>query len=135
MHPPERPSVPFVGYLHVERESCERFLKIEYYAQIAMMGMESTHSLITYSEKEECYRMWSFSSSREEPMLLRGNFEGSTLVMVSDPIHMIWGLQKVRCSFYPVDQNSVCYRTELWGIDGYKPYFEGIFTRDALSVL
>jgi hypothetical protein len=135
LYPPDRSPLPFVGHLHVERESCERFLRMEFFGQISMLGFESVHSLITYCEKTGMYRMWSFASSQEEPMSLQGKFEGPSLVLISDPTEMIWGLQRVRCSFTPLGEGIVDYRLDLWTIDGYAPYFQGTYTNSYVHAL
>jgi hypothetical protein len=135
VYPPGGSPHPFVGHLHVERESCERFLRMEFFGQISMLGWESVHSLITYSEKAKNYRMWSFSSSQEEPLSFQGKFEGSSLVLVSDPTEMVWGLQRVRCIFTPLCESMVEYRLDFWTIDGYTPYFQGTYTNASVHAL
>lgn len=125
--PPGRFPVPYTGYMHVEREHCERFLRMEFFGQIPILGIESIHSLITYSRKMECYRMWSFASSHEEPMLMYGEFDGSKLVFVSDPVEMVWGIERMRCSFTALGEGIVDHSAELWTIDGYQPYFRATY--------
>ncbi len=120
--------VEFTGHLKVDREECERFLRMDFFGCIPMLGSESIQSMITYSEIENCYRMWSFASSQEEPMFFTGQFDGFSLVFVSEPTEMIWGPQRMRCTFTPLREGVVDYSAELWTIDGYIPYFRAIYT-------
>lgn len=131
---PGRLPVPYTGYMHVEREQCERFLRMEFYGQIPILGTESIHSLVTYSRKLECYRMWSFAASQEEPMLMRGEFDGSRLVFVSDPVEMVWGIERMRCSFAALGEGTVDHCAELWTIDGYQPYFRATYAVATVNV-
>lgn len=125
--PPGRLPVPFTGFMHVEREQCERYLRMDFFGQIPILGTESIHSMITYSEKHLCYRMWSFAASQEEPMLMRGDFEGDKLTFVSEPTEMVWGIERMRCTFTPLTDGIVDYCAELWTIDGYQPYFRATY--------
>lgn len=131
---PELPPVQFTGYLHAEREQCERFLRMEFFGQIPVLGTKSTHSLITYSEKLNCFKMWCFSSTQEEPMQMQGDFQGRSLVFVSDPVEMRWGFERIRCSFTPLAEGVVDYFAELWSIDGYVPYFRATYREASIRV-
>lgn len=125
--------VPFSGYMHVEREECDRFMRMDFFGQIPFLGTESIHSLITYSDKHQCYRMWSFASSQEDPMLFRGNFSGDTLTFVSEPMEMVWGIERMRCSFCQITDGVVEYCAELWTIDGYQPYFRAVYSVSTIT--
>ncbi len=135
LYPPGRVPVEFTGHLHVEREECERFLRIEFFGKVPMLGDESIHSLVTYSRKHECFQMWSFASSQEQPMLLRGHFEGRRLVFVSDPTEMVWGPQRMRCTFTHLADGVVDYQADLWTIDGYTPYFRATYSQATVNLV
>ena len=132
--PPGRLPVPFTGYMTVEREHCERFLRMDFFGQIPILGVESVHSLITYSRRMECYRMWCFATSQEDPMLMKGSFEGSKLTFVSDPMEMVWGIERMRCCFTELDEGVVDYSSELWTIDGYQPYSRATYAFATVAV-
>lgn len=135
LYPPGRVPVEFVGHLHVEREECERFLRIEFFGRVPMLGDESIHSLVTYSSKLDCFQMWSFASSQEQPMLLRGHFEDRSLIFVSDPTEMVWGAQRMRCTFTALAEGVVDYCADLWTIDGYTPYFRATYSQATVHVV
>src|SRR5437870_8112679 len=92
MYPPGGKRLTYNAYCNVSREACERFVKIEFYADIPDLGIESFTAFLTYSTRKDCYEMWLFSSSAEEPLHMTGAFKGDQLVMVSDPWSMPWGL-------------------------------------------
>jgi hypothetical protein len=127
LYPPGQPPVEFEAHVSCSREECERFLRCEFYAEIPNLGVESFLALITYSEKMHCYRMWAFASSQEDPMHMTGHFEDDKLVFVSDPSSMIWGLQRMRSTFTPLQDGSVDYQAELWEPEGYVRYCTVIF--------
>lgn len=101
------------------REHCDRFLQIKFFAKIPAIGDESFNAMITFSSKRDCYEMWLFSSSNEEPLHMTGNFSGPDLVFVSDPWPMAWGLQRLRATFTHEADEEVSYLCELWEPDGY----------------
>lgn len=134
LFPPNRTPVRFDGHLHVEREHSDRFLRLEFYGEAASIGMESIHSLMSYSEKLGCYRMWNFLSSQEDPLEMHGEFTDGNLVFVSDPTHTVWGLQQMRCTFSPLAEGVVEYYAELWDIAGYTPYFHATYAMSSVLV-
>jgi hypothetical protein len=134
LYPPEMDPIQFQGYFSVSREACERFLRIEFYGDIPNVGIESIHALLTYCSKIGAYRMWSFATSQEESLVMTGNFEGDSLVMVSEPADMIWGLQKLRTRFTPREDGIFTCYSELWTIDGYVPYSEAAYRQQSAIV-
>ena len=122
LYPPESPPVQFQAYVMGSWEHCERFIKLDFFADIPGLGAETFRALITYSSTLKCYRMWAFSSSQEEPVHMTGEFDGSSLVFVSDPTNMIWGLQRLRYTFEPLGDDSVQMLGERWEPDGYAKY-------------
>jgi len=78
--------------------------------------------------------MWCFTSSQEAPLVLSGNFERETLVLVSEPADMIWGLQKMRIKYRPLAEGIVECLAELWTIDGFVPYFFVTFSGQSANV-
>ena len=134
LHPPNHPPVQFHGFLHVEREHSDRFLRIEFYGSSPTIGIESVHSLITYSDRLACYRMWNFSSSQDEPVEMHGDFDGCNLVFVSSPNDTVWGLQRCRVTFSPLADGVVDYLAEFWDIDGYKPYFQATYAMSKVRI-
>jgi hypothetical protein len=123
IYPPGKQALPFTGYMNAQWESCDRFLKMEFFGHLHN-GFESVQSMITYSEKLDCFRMWCFTSGHEEPILMQGDFKEQSLVFMSDPTDMSHGIEKMRCSLTPVSNGLVDYKVEFWTIDGYVPYFE-----------
>ena len=122
MYPPGRPPVQFNASYVAAREDCERFVKVDFFCEIPGIGIESFMALLTWSSLKDCYRMWIFSTANEEPMHMTGNFQGEKLIMISDPWNMPWGLQKMRSTFVPHDENGFSYLSELWELDGYSKY-------------
>lgn len=135
LYPPGGSPVTYKAFCHVSREVCERFIKIELYADIPDHGIESFTSFLTYSPTKRCYQKWLFSSSAEEPLHMSGNFEGGQLVMVSDPWNMPWGLQRLRGTFTSQSEESFKYLAEIWEPDGYKRFRESDFNLVPRSLL
>lgn len=127
LYPPERGPLQFQAFVTGAWETCERFVKLDYFAEIPEVGIETFRALITYSETQSCYRMWAFASSQEEPIHMKGDFQGSDLVFVSDPTPMIWGMQRLRFSFRPTFDGSVELLGERWEPDGYAKYCSVVF--------
>ena len=128
LQPPGGCLVAYPAFCTVSREACERFVKVEFFAEIPDYGIESFTAFISYSASKDCYQMWQFSSSSEEPLRMTGNFVGEHLVMVSDPWSMPWGLQRLRGTFTPGDR-AFEYLAELWEPDGYIKFRHTIFNR------
>jgi len=126
--------VQFRGYMSASREACERFIRIEFFGDVPNLGIESIHALLTYSSRQEAYKMWCFTTSQETPLVLTGNFEGETLVLISEPADMIWGLQKMRIKYRPLGEGAVECMAELWTIDGFVPYFFTTFSAQSANV-
>jgi hypothetical protein len=122
MYPPGSSPVQFHAYLHGSREECERFLKVDYYAEIPGIGIETFRAELTYSDKRDSYVMWCFSASQEEPAFMQGNFIGEDLIMVSEPWPMPWGLQRIRNTYRPLRDGGFQFISELWEPDGYAKY-------------
>jgi hypothetical protein len=127
LYPPEGQPVQFQAHVSARWESCERFFTLDFYADIPNLGPETFHAMITYSEDSNCYRMWSFEASHEEPMYMEGNFQGDQLVLVSDPTKMIWGFQRLRYTFTPHRDGSVEVLGERWEPDGYAKHCSVVF--------
>jgi hypothetical protein len=129
LYPPGGPPVEFEATVCCSREECERFLRCEFYAEIPGLGIETFLALITYSEKMHCYRLWAFAASQEEPLHMTGNFEDDgRLVFISDPTPMVWGLQRMRSVFKPLEGGAVEYTADLWEPEGYVKYCSVVFT-------
>jgi hypothetical protein len=122
LYPPGKEPVQFDAHVCASREDCERFVKIDFFADIPSIGIESFLALVTYSEKMRCYRLWIFAASQEEPLHMTGDFEGDSLVMVSDPSPMLWGMQRMRSTFTPLLDGGFRYVADLWEPDGYTKY-------------
>ena len=127
LYPPEAPPVQFQAHIVGSWEHCERFIKLDFYAEIPGLGPETFRALITFSSTMECYRMWAFSSSQEEPIHMTGDFSGLDLVFVSDPTKMIWGLQRLRYTVAPQRDGSVQMLGERWEPDGYAKYCSVVY--------
>lgn len=98
-------------------------MRLEFFGHLPT-GVETVQSMITYSEKLECYCMWCFASTHEEPILMHGEIQGASMVFMSDPTDMASGIEKMRCTFTPGTDGVVDYVVEFWTIDGYVPYFQ-----------
>jgi hypothetical protein len=134
LYPPEGSPVQFKAVVVGAWESCERFVRLDFYADIPGIGVESFRAMITYSTVLSCYRMWAFASSQEEPMHLTGNFEGHGLVLVSDPTPMYWGLQRIRFTISPLADDTIELLGERWEPDGYKKYCSVVFRHSEVHV-
>lgn len=132
MFPPGKHPINYQGSIFGARESCERYLRLDFFGDLPMLGSESVHSLITYSRKEGCYKMWSFASSQEEPAEFAGEFRDGKLVFLSDPTDMMFGIQRVRVTFEPISEGLLNYSGDLWTMDGYVPFFRGIYQCQAI---
>lgn len=102
------------------REACERFLEIDFFAEIPDIGMHSYSAFLTFSSSRLQYEMWLFSSTSEEPLHMVGDFDTrGRLVMVSDPWMMQWGLQRLRGTYIPEVEGRFDATIEIWEPDGY----------------
>jgi hypothetical protein len=127
LHPPGGRSVSYPASCTISREACERFVKVEFFAEMPGMGIESFSSFLGYSSAKDCYQMWQFSSSSEEPLHMAGNFKGDQLIMISEPWSMPWGLQRLRGTYTPLSHGSFEYLAELWEPDGYARFRHTVF--------
>ncbi len=118
LYPPGLPPVTFQAHITGAWEACERFIQLDFYGEVPGYGAESFRALITYSQSKESYRMWAFAASQEEPLHMEGNFQGETLIFVSDPTQMIWGMQRLRYTFTPHPGGNVELLGERWEPDG-----------------
>jgi len=130
LYPPESTPVQFKAFVTGSWEACERFVKLDYFAEIPEIGIESYRSMITFNETDSQYRMWIFASSQEEPMHLRGDFKGKDLVFVSDPTTMLWGMQRLRLTFRSGYDGTVELLGERWEPDGYAKYCSVVFRHE-----
>lgn len=127
LYPPDGSPVQFQAHVIGSWEHCERFIKLDYFADMPGLGPESFRAMITYSDSMECYRMWAFTSSQEEPMYLAGDFVDDAIVFVSDPTKMIWGLQRLRYTISPHQDGAIELLGERWEPDGYAKYCSVIY--------
>lgn len=134
LYPPEGKVVSYPAWAQISREACDRFVKVEFYAEVPEMGIESFTSFLTYGSRKSCYQMWQFSSSSEEPLHLAGDFLGQQLVLVSDPWSMPWGLQRLRGTFSPYSEGSFEYLLERWEPDGYTKFRTTHFQRKSVDL-
>lgn len=129
LHPPGGKRVSYDAFCTISREVCERFIKIEFAAEVPEMGIESFTAFLTYSASKNCYQMWQFSSMSDEPLHMSGRFVDEQLVMVSDPWPMPWGLQRLRGTFTRHAGDCFEYVCELWEPDGYTTFRRTVFER------
>ncbi|HVT10904.1 MAG TPA: hypothetical protein VHE55_01450 [Fimbriimonadaceae bacterium] len=134
LYPPGGKSVSYDAYCTISREACERFVKVEFYAEIPEIGIESFTAFVTFSPRRGTYQMWLFSSSAEEPLHMTGDFRGRDLVLISEPWAMPWGLQRLRGTFTPRGNGDFEYLTELWTPDGYTRFRHSVFHRDSIDL-
>jgi hypothetical protein len=119
LYPPDSDPAYYKAFVSGSMETCDRFLRVDYFADIASYGTETFRSLFTYSDSLECFRCWSFCTASEEPAHFCGRFENGSLVMVSDPYQMPWGLQRLRHSFTPLASGGYFFLCERWELDGW----------------
>lgn len=134
LYPPQAEPVQFQAHVSAQWEPCERFVRLSFFGDIPGLGVETFHALITYSVNLECYRMWIFSASQEEPLHLLGHFEGVRIVFVSDPTKMVWGMQRLRFTMWPTEDGHVELLGERWEPDGYAKYCSVIFRPESEPV-
>jgi hypothetical protein len=127
LYPPSEAPVQFRSVFSGSWEPCERFIKLDFFANVPGLGEETYRALLTWSEKLACYKMWLFNSTGEEPLVLTGDFLRDKLVMISEPWHMPWGLQRMRCSFTALEVDGFEYFAELWEPDGYSKFRTVVF--------
>ncbi|MGV3618960.1 MAG: hypothetical protein ACO1SV_26840 [Fimbriimonas sp.] len=130
LYPPEGAPVQFAAHVSGQWEACERFVKIDFFADIPGVGPETFRSMITYGDSRRAYRMWIFAASQEEPIHMTGNFDGDRLIFLGDPTPMVWGMQRLRYSFLPGADGSIELLGERWEPDGYAKYCSVTFRRN-----
>lgn len=122
IYPADADAIHFKAFVSGSRETCDRFVRVDYFADIPRYGVESFRSLFTYSPESKCFRSWAFSTASSEPAVFSGGFENGSLVMVSDPCQTPWGLQRLRQSFTPLASGGYFYLTERWTLEGWAKY-------------
>jgi hypothetical protein len=127
LYPPGGRRISYDAFCTASREACERFVKIEFYANVPNLGVESFTALLTYSSRKNCYEMWQFSSASDEPLHMTGDFKDDCLVLISDPWSMPWGLQRLRGTFTPYPDGRFEYLAEMWDPDGYSKFRHTVF--------
>jgi len=134
LYPPGGLAISYEASCSITREACERFVKVEFFAEVPGLGVESFTAFVTFSSAQGCYKMWLFSSHAEEPLHMTGDFTEGRLVMISEPWSMPWGLQRLRGTFTPHVDGSLEFLTELWSPDGYVKFRHTLFRRRVLDV-
>jgi len=134
LFPPDGKARSYEVSCCISREACERFVKVEFFADVPEFGVESHTGLLTFNAAKNLYQMWLFSSHAEEPMVMTGDFREHQLVMVSEPWLMPWGLQRIRGVITPFVDGSFEFVTELWAPDGYTKFRHTLFRRQAVNL-
>jgi hypothetical protein len=135
LYPPNESPIQFEAHITGEWEACDRFFQLEFYADVPTLGTEILRILITYSVSRECYRMWCFAASQEEPVHMTGSFdEHGSLVFLSDPTDMVWGMQRLRYTFNSDRSGAIQLLGERWEPDGYAKYCAVVFRLNEVSV-
>lgn len=129
LYPPDGATVHFLANVVGTWETCERFVKIDFFADIPNVGRETFRAMITFSETLDQYRMWIFAASQEEPIHMTGTFEEDQLIFLGDPTPMVWGMQRLRYVFTPQPDGSIELLGERWEPDGYAKYCTVTFRR------
>lgn len=122
LYPPAGDPVYFKAFVSGSHEVCDRFVRVDYFADVPNYGTETFRALFTYSEELECFRCWAFSTQSEEPATFAGNFENGSLIMVSEPYRMPHGLQRLRQCFTPLASGGYFFLTERWDLEGWTKY-------------
>src|SRR5438094_246996 len=102
LYQPEGEVMHFKAFVSGSRESCDRYVRVDYFADMPTLGIDTYRLLLTYSEADGCFRSWAFSTRALEPAVFSGNFVDGSLVMLSEPFRMPYGLQRMRQSFSPI---------------------------------
>lgn len=127
LYSPDGLPVQFTSHVTGSWESCDRYFMLSFYGEIPGVGIESRRAMITYGADCNCYRMWFFESTHEDPMYMEGDFREGCLVMISDPTKILWGTHRLRYSFTPHLDGSVEFLAERWEPDGYAKHCSAIF--------
>lgn len=126
-----QPPVQYECVMRGSRETCDRYLKAEFFSDPPGLGVESATFLHGYHKGREQYELYGFLSSCEEPMRLEGHWEGRDLVLVSSPVAGVLGLQRFRQVYTPVADDCWDFVQERWEPHGYVKYISGRFTARA----
>ena len=131
LYPPDGAPVNFTATVVGQWETCERFVMVDFFAEIPGVGTETFRAMLTYSESKSLYRMWVYAASQEDPIHMAGQFEDDRLVFISDPTNMVWGMQRLRYAFTPHPDGAIELLGERWEPDGYAKYCTVVFRRRA----
>ncbi len=112
-------SAHFKGFVSGSRESCDRYVRVDYFADVPTWGVDTHRSLFTYSPGSGCYKCWSFSTESAEPAIFTGQFDQGSLIMISEPYETPQGLQRLRQSFTPLASGGYFYLRERWNLEGW----------------
>jgi len=127
MYQPDGEVLHYKAFVSGSRESCDRYVRVDYFADIPTLGVDTFRLLITYDEDNGCFRSWAFSTRALDPFICSGTFVDGSLVMLSEPVRMGNGLQKMRQSFSPIASGGFFYHCERWELDGWKSYISVSF--------
>ena len=103
-------------------EPCDRYLHMTHFADNRTANTcDSVHFMATYDLRKGQYVLHIYSSSAPEMEVLHGNFEGASLVLVSQPSETLFGIERHRLRLTPSASGFelFCERLEL---DEWVPY-------------
>lgn len=122
-----KPSVQYRSVVRAHREGCDRFLRLEQFADVPGLGLVSSTVLYTFNRKEQAYESYGFSSAHEEAMRFRGGWEAGGLVLTSKPVSGYGGLERLRQTIIPRGAERWDFIEERWDLNGYVKHISGTY--------
>lgn len=128
LHPADgQPPVQYRSVLQAYREGCDRFLRMEQFADVPSIGLVSCTTLLSYNSRERRYESYGFSSAYEQPLVMHGNWLNGELTMVSKPVSGYGGLARLRQTYKPVGEDRWEMLEERWDLCGFVKHVQGTY--------
>jgi hypothetical protein len=122
-----RPTVQYRSVVRSFREGCDRFLRLEQYADVPHLGLVSSTLLYTFNRREAAYESYGFSSAHEEALRFRGGWEAGRLILTSNPICGYGGLERYRHTIFPKSAERWDFLEERWDLHGFVRHISGTY--------
>jgi hypothetical protein len=123
----DQPPVRYRSVVRAYREGCDRFLRMEQFADVPGVGLVSSTALYTFNRKEAAYESYGFSSAHEEALRFRGYWDRNSLILTSTPVAGYGGLDRFRHTIVQRGEDSWDFLEERWDLDGFVKHAQGTY--------
>jgi hypothetical protein len=131
MYPPDQSVIRSEVHTETVWETSDRYMRVEIFSRASTSVYDSMLGMIGYDADQAQYRMWIFARSQAEPMYLTGDFVDGSLILVSEPSTMLWGVKKLRYSLTPIGEDEFDMVGEYWTLEGWQRYCNSRMQRES----